>query len=271
MPPDISAPMVLPAPLTAPLNPSSAAIPRLLPPEVEASIWRADQLGRGVELVVPTGFAELDVELPGQGWPCRGLTEVLTAQFALLEWRLASPALRAICSHGRDLVVVGPPRCPFPPGLQLDGIDPDRILWVDVDKPADRLWSTEQAIKSNACGAVLAWLPQVRADQVRRLQVLAAGCDAPVFLFRLASAASEASAAPLRLEAKLCEDWELRVRILKRRGAPCETELHLESIPCGLKAIMTPRLRYPSRITSRVPDALVRTSTPSPQRQAVPH
>ena len=253
------------------INSTRPPEPRALPPEVEASIWRGDQLGRGAELVVPTGFAGLDAELPGGGWGCRGLTEVLTSQFALLEWRLTTPALRGISDQGRDIVVVGPPRRPFPPSLQLDGIDTDRILWVDVDKPADRLWSTEQAIKSNACGAVLAWLPQVRADQVRRLQVLAAGCDAPVFLFRLASAASEASAAPLRVEAKLCEDWELRVRILKRRGAPCETELRLESIPCGLKTIMTPRLRYPSRFTSRVPDAVVRTSTPGAERQAVPH
>ncbi|WP_353957260.1 translesion DNA synthesis-associated protein ImuA [Pelomonas sp. SE-A7] len=253
------------------INSTCPPEPRALPPGVEAALWRGDQLGRGVELVAPTGFAELDAELPGGGWGCQGLTEVLTAQFALLEWRLTSPALRAISNRGRDIVVVGPPRRPFPPSLQLDGIDPERVLWVDVDKPGDRLWATEQAVKSNACGAVLAWLPQIRADQVRRLQVLAAGCDAPVFLFRTAGAAAEASAAPLRLQAQLSEDWELRIRILKRRGTPCEQELRLESIPCGLNAIMTPRLRYPSRITSRVPDALVRTSTPGPQQQAVPH
>ncbi len=244
---------------------------RALPSKVEAAVWRGDQLGQTAELTLSTGFAALDAELPGHGWPCRGLTEVLINRAALLEWRLASAALRAVSERGRDIAVIGPPYRPHPPGLCCDGIDSNRLLWVDVEKPHERLWATEQAIKSNACGAVLTWLPQVRAEQVRRLQVLASGCDAPVFVFRPALVAGESSAAPLRLQVRVSEDWELCVRIFKRRGPSFDAELRLMSVPGGLMDIMTQRLRYPSRLTLRVPDVVVRTSTTGFERDVVPH
>ena len=47
------------------------ARPGELPPEIEAAIWRGNQLGSPVTSVVASGFPGLDVELPGTGWPCQ--------------------------------------------------------------------------------------------------------------------------------------------------------------------------------------------------------
>lgn len=262
-----SGPSIPPPAQNSPLRESLA-----LPACVEAALWKGNQLGGPINPTLSTGFPSLDEQLVGGGWPCNGLTEILATQFSMLEWRLLAPALRQVCDAGRDIVIVGPPKHPYPPGLRQDGIDTKRLVWVNVDAPAERLWATEQAIKSNACGAMLAWLPQVRAEQIRRLQVLAMSCDAPVFLFRLTSVASDSSAAPLRVIAGMNEDWELQVQVLKRRGPPLEDVLHLPSIPGGVEPLMTPRLRYPSRLTSREPDrALVRPSTSSQERRTVPH
>jgi protein ImuA len=46
----------------------------------------------------------------------------------------------------------------------------------------ERLWATEQILQAGPVGAVLAWLPQARPEQIRRLQIHAQSCDAPVFL-----------------------------------------------------------------------------------------
>ena len=46
------------------------ARPGDLPPDIEAALWRGDQLGSPVTSVVSSGFAALDAELPGGGWPC---------------------------------------------------------------------------------------------------------------------------------------------------------------------------------------------------------
>lgn len=227
---------------------SATPEPRALPPAVAAALWRADQLGSPVAATQSSGFEALDAVLPGGGWPGHGVTEILSAQSGSLEWRLLGPLLRRVCAAGRSVVLVGPPRPPHPPGLRLEGIPEQQLVWVQADTPAERLWATEQLVKAQACGALIAWLPQVRAEQVRRLQVLAAGCAAPVFLCRPATAARESSAAPLRLLARVGADWALLVNVFKRKGPPLETTLHLPSVPGGLQALMTPRLRFPSRL-----------------------
>jgi protein ImuA len=81
--------------------------------------------------------------------------------------------------------------------------------------------------------------------------VLAAGCAAPVFLCRPASAARESSAAPLRLLARTGADWTLLVDVLKRKGPPLESTLCLPSVPGGLQAILTPRLYKPSALLAQ--------------------
>ena len=50
----------------------------------------------------------------------------------------------------------------------------------------------------------------------------------------------EASAAPLRVHATFALDWELRVRILKRRGPAFDGTLRLPSVPGGLASVLTP-------------------------------
>ena len=118
---------------------------------------------------------------------------------------------------------------------------------MGADTAAERLWSAEQLIKAQACGALLVWLPQARPEQIRRLQVLAAGFEAPVFVCRPARALGESSAAPLRVQAAVGPDWALHIHIAKRKGPPLDETLRLDSVPGGLQAFITPRLRQPSR------------------------
>ncbi|QCB48510.1 translesion DNA synthesis-associated protein ImuA [Hydrogenophaga sp. PAMC20947] len=247
-------------------------------------MWRGDQLGSAVAQVYASGFEALDAVLPGGGWPGHSLTEILTAHSGTLEWRLLGGVLSSVCAAGRSVVLVGPPRMPHVPGLRLAGLSDKQLVWIQAETPAERLWSAEQLIKANACGALIAWLPQVRTEQIRRLQVLAAGCEAPVFLCRPASAAQESSAAPLRLLARVGLDWELLVDVFKRKGPPLAAMLRLPSVPAGLHRILTPRLRVPSALLPSTPvrgvgvfvreaeHALVRTPVAPAQRQrTVPH
>lgn len=232
-----------------------------LPPEIEQAVWRGCDLGLQTGRVLSSGFAALDAELPGGGWPCGALTEVLSAQPAVLEWRLVGPALAAAVGSGRPVVVIGPPRTPHLPGLRHLGLDASQLVWIQAEAPAQRLWCAEQLIQSGACGALLAWLPQARPDQIRRLQVAALGLEAPVFLFRPAAAQHESSAAPLRLLCGFELDWTLRVRLLKRRGPVHDGVLALDSIPGGLASVLTPRTRQPSR-WAPARDAVPASSTP---------
>jgi len=275
---------------------ASACVPRAvfdaraLPPTVAAALWRGDQLGSPVVAVHPSGFEALDAELPGGGWPGHSLTEILSPQSATLEWRLLGPALQRVCAAGDTVVVVGPPRTPHLPGLRLLGLDERHLVWIQAETPAERLWSAEQLVKGQAAGALVVWLPQVRPEQVRRLQVLAAGHAGPVFVCRPSTAAQEPSAAPLRLQASVGMDWTLQVDVVKRQGPPLTDTLRLSAVPAGLQAILTPRLRQPSALrtavgpaphlpphhpVSRQPTetdhALVRTPAALPRRRVTTH
>lgn len=264
----------IPAPtLSLAANEPQAPLPEdALPPGVAQALWRGSALGRPVVDTVSSGWAALDAELPGGGWPCRSVTEILTAQPAVLEWRLLGPGLRPVVDTGGQIVVVGPPRRPHLPGLQHLGLSERQFIWIQAEAPAERLWVTEQIIKSNATGAIVAWLPKARSEQLRRLQVCAQACEGLVFLCRPEAARHEASAAPLRVHAAAGEDWQLGVQLLKRKGPPHDRPLLLPSVPGGLSAVLTPRLRQPSRLRSSssqetAHDAVVRAADPERTRR----
>lgn len=238
-----------------------------LPASVQQVMWRGSELGSRLGPVQPTGWALLDQELPGGGWPTRSVTEVLTAQPAVLEWRLLGHALKAITDKGGQIVVVGPPCAPHFPGLLHEGFRNSQFVWIQADAPAERLWVAEQLIKSNAAGAVLAWLPQARPEQIRRLQVCAQGCEGLVILFRASSARHDASAAPLRLSVTAGLDWALQVEVFKRRGPAHDGQVVLPSIPGGLNAVLTPRLMKPSVLLHHeAPDVVGRPAITSRRR-----
>jgi len=197
-------------------------------------------MGRAPGRTCATGFAALDQELPGGGWPTHALTELLQPHHALplAEWRLLLPCLRQIDAR-LPVALIGPPQPPHAPGLQQGGLSASRLIWVQAHSAAERLWATEQFIKgpgmAHELGAVLAWLPQAQAAQIRRLQTWALQCDAPVFLLRPAAAGQDASAAPLRLLLGLgATPAELCVQVLKRRGPRREEALRLSAWPAGL-------------------------------------
>ncbi|MBK9236239.1 MAG: hypothetical protein IPO19_09350 [Rhodoferax sp.] len=84
-----------------------------------AAVWRADELARPPGLVLATGHALLDSQLPGGGWPVGALVEILQAQSGQNEWRLLLPALKR--RSAGPVVMVGAPHVPFGPGLAAQG------------------------------------------------------------------------------------------------------------------------------------------------------
>jgi protein ImuA len=250
----------------SPPPPTSPLLPRgQLPAHIAAAVWHGNELGAIASSVLSSGFEALDAQLPGRGWPCQSLTEVLQAQPGVAEWRLLGPAIREVVSRGQQLVLVGPPRVPHLPGLKHAGVDERHLVWFKAEAPAERLWITEQLIKSNAAGVIVSWLPQARQEQIRRLQICAQSCEAPVFLCRPEGTRHEPSAAPLRIHLKAGLDWTLQLQILKRKGPAHEGEITLRSVPGGLESILTPRLRKPSLLIR------ARKAADAREPQEVPH
>ena len=66
------------------------------PATLHPGVWRASQIGGAPRRTVPSGFAALDAQLPGGGWPHGVLTELLLPHPGVGELRLLAPALATV-------------------------------------------------------------------------------------------------------------------------------------------------------------------------------
>lgn len=202
-------------------------------------VWRVDELGAETA-VLPSGHSLLDAVLPGGGWPVGTLVEVLQARAEAHVWQLVLPALSAVVrDQPGPVVLMGAPLQPFGPSLAAQGLPPERLLCIRADKPGARLWAAEQALRCAEVAAVLAWLPQARSPELRRLHLAAHQQRRLLFVMRGLSARQEAS--PARLRLLLDGVDEMRVHLLKRRGPPLSEPVVLPARPARLEALLNAR------------------------------
>ena len=194
---------------------------------------------------VATGYPALSRVLPGGGWPCGAMTEVLQAQSGQHEWGLVAPAIGTLqaASPSGLVVLVGAPYCPFGPALGARQLNMQRLLNINVpknDNPA-ALWATREALQCADVCAVLAWLPDARSAHLRRLQIAAITHNKLLFVFRPLQAQHDSSPAPLRL--KLAGTVQtaahnLQIDVFKRRGPLLAAPVLIDTRPARLAALL---------------------------------
>ncbi len=172
-----------------------------------SDLWRGRKRPRGA--VLSSGQARLDEWLPGGGWPCGRLTELLPSALGIGELSLLLPSLAAQTRQGRPLLLIAPPLIPCPQHLDRAGVDLQRL--VIVRQAAQALWAAEQGLKSGLCGAVLVWHPRGRVQEksIRRLQLAAEQGSAPLFVYYLPGQRPPVALASLRLAIQPGPELEL--------------------------------------------------------------
>jgi hypothetical protein len=216
-------------------------------------IWRGAAPGRGSD-TVSTGYADLDRELPGGGWPAGGLTEILGSQEGIGELQLALPALARLSAAGKRIVWLAPPHLPYAPALAAAGVDLTQLAVVRAPGRRDALWAAEQVLRAGPCRVLLAWFRTARYEELRRLAVAAEASRACVLLFRPREAAREPSPASLRLALEPGAG-ELTVQIVKRRGSPATAPVALP-LHRPVHALGRPALPRPAFGNAREPGRL---------------
>ncbi len=186
-------------------------------------IWRASSDSGAGRRVLSTGFAELDRACAG-GWPVGELTELLSGDrvfHSLCSFRLLLPVLRTLTRDrhrsGR-IVLIDPPCIPYAPGFLAENLDLSRILVVWRTHRAGRFWSMEQALRSKACEAVIAWCESADMNRLRRLQLAAEVGACLAVLFRPERYQRECSPAALRACVKPVRTRGVSVELIRRRG-----------------------------------------------------
>src|SRR3954465_1568346 len=150
-------------------------------------IWRGQALGsfsRTVSPTVSTGYANLDRELPGSGWPTGALTEVLGLQEGIGELQLVLPALARLTTAGKRIVWLAPPHLPYAPALAAAGVDLTHLAVVRAPGRRDALWAAEQVLRAGPCSELLAWFHRASYLELQRLATAAESGGTFVTLFR---------------------------------------------------------------------------------------
>jgi protein ImuA len=228
-------------------------------------VWRGGALGAVPPApTLPSGFAELDAEMPGGGWPRGQLTELLPEGEGIGELSLLLPALAALTADAGQagtVFLIAPPHRDHAPAWLRAGIDPRRLRRVRAGNSRDAVWAAVQVLRCRAVGASLLWLEDgalLPASTVRRLHLAAGEGGGAAFLFRPACAAAAASPAPLRLQLAAAGP-RLAARLLKRRGVPLARSIVLDvsrPLPPTRFREAGHAMAGPGSV-SRVPDAAV--------------
>jgi protein ImuA len=153
----------------------------------------------GSGLPVSSGCKALDELLPERGF-CRGtLVEWLSVGEGVGAGTLALLAAERACRDGGTLAVFDRRREFCPPAAVRLGIEPEKIVVIHADTTADEHWGIDQALRSPAVAAVLAWPEKLDDRTFRRWQLSAEEGGCLALLLRLEAARKEPSWADVRL------------------------------------------------------------------------
>jgi protein ImuA len=185
--------------------------------------------------VLSSGCGPLDGALPEGGFRRGALVEWLAAGDGAGAVTLALRAAREACRDGGVLIVLDRCREFYPPAAVRMGIDLERLLVIHATGDADNTWALDQALRSPAVAAALAWPERLDGRTFRRLQLAAEEGGTLGLLVRPAAARHEPSWADVRLEieplpgASLCAPRRrLRIAVLRCRGRTAGGVLDVE-------------------------------------------
>lgn len=137
------------------------------------------------------------------------------------ELSLLLPVISRITRNDEWAALIDPPVTPYAPALSNAGVDLNRLLILQPDE--QRFWAAEQLLRSGLFKTVIMWADAISNRQQRRLQLAAESGRAFAACYRPYRAASEHSAAALRLTLQP-QSNALLVDIIKTRhgGKPCQ-------------------------------------------------
>ena len=92
--------------------------------------------------------------------------------------------LSALMKHSGASVWVSSSRKIYPSALKFFGIEPDKIIFIDLQKEKDVLWAMEEALKCEGLAAVVAEMQELSFTASRRLQLAIEQSQVTGFILR---------------------------------------------------------------------------------------
>jgi protein ImuA len=119
------------------------------------------------------GLGPVEAAFPNGVFPTGAIHEFLseTPENAAACGGFIAGLLTTLMQDGGTCLWVGVSRKLFPPALKAFGVEPDRIIFVDLHQEKDVLWVMEEALKCTGLAAVIAEVREISLTASRRLQL----------------------------------------------------------------------------------------------------
>ncbi|MCF2505706.1 Error-prone repair protein ImuA [Dyadobacter sp. CY107] len=131
-------------------------------------------------------FGELEAAFPNQVFPTGAVHEFLSSarEDAAATTGFMMGLLGKLLQNGGACLWISMNRTLFPPAMKFFGIEPDKVIFIDLSREQDVLWAVEESLKCEALTAVVGELNEITLTQSRRLQLAVEQSRVTGFLHR---------------------------------------------------------------------------------------
>jgi protein ImuA len=132
------------------------------------------------------GLGPVAIAFPNGVFPTGTIHEMIcpTPEQAAATAGFMTGIITSLMKQGGVCLWIGTSRKLFPPSLMAYDVEPDRMIFVDLQREKDVLWATEEALKCEGLAAVIAELREISFAQSRRLQLAVENSKVTGFLLR---------------------------------------------------------------------------------------
>jgi len=119
------------------------------------------------------GLGDIDKAFPENTFPLGAVHEFISTskENAAATNGFMAGLLSQLMQKSKLVLWISTKRTLFPPALNIFGIEPERIVFVDLWKQKEVLWAIEEALKCNALSVVVGELSELSFTESRRLQL----------------------------------------------------------------------------------------------------
>jgi protein ImuA len=125
----------------------------------------------GVASVV--GLGQVEAAFPNAVFPVGAIHEFITSdrEQAAASIGFMAGLISGLAKKGGACLWISVSGKLFPPSLTAFDVEPDRMIFIDVEREKDVLWAMEEALKCEGLAAVIAEVRDISFAQSRRLQL----------------------------------------------------------------------------------------------------
>lgn len=132
------------------------------------------------------GLGPVEAAFPRNRIPVRAMHEFISqeATDAASTNGFIAGLLGKLMQKGGFCLWISSKRTLFPPALKRFGVEPDRIVFIDIKREKDVLWAVEQGLKCDALVGVVGELKEISFSESQRLQLAVERSKVTGFLHR---------------------------------------------------------------------------------------